>query len=233
MCGRYLAIVMLVGTGFGQETCKRVTVPGEVRYGEAFERTIGGGLEVYLQPIASGWILRVRPVGGMVLEHDYAELATPPYNSVTPLSISTDFSFRAQDAVGWNPRAFRFAPDRAAYERLRAAYTKMMAAGTNPPAAAQMELAQLVTQTEEGTFRILDSRLIPGTADQWVQAGTVASHFTTTAHTLEQPADGKGTPLGRLVWLRFQVELDMPRSFASAAGLKVEARACAAHPANR
>ena len=42
-------------------------------------------------------------------KHDYAELATPPYESVSPLLLSTDFSFRAQDAVAWNPRRFRYA----------------------------------------------------------------------------------------------------------------------------
>jgi hypothetical protein len=232
MHGKWVAVAGLVcgfGTAVAQggSACKRVTVPGEVKYGEGFEQAIGSGLKVYLQPVKAGWILRVRPVGGPALEHDYAELATPPYNSVTPLSISTDFSFRAQDAVGWNPRAFRFAQDKAAYERLSTAYTKMMAAGTNPPPAAQVELAKLVTQAYAGTFRILDAKLVPGTADQWIQAGAVASHFTTTAHRLEQPADGKDSPLGTLMWLRFELQLDVPAGFATAVDLKTEAKVCA------
>ncbi len=232
MRGRSLLVLVLgMGSGLAQGggACKHITVPGEVKYGAAFEQTIGNGLEVYLQPIKSGWILRVRPVGSGLAEHDYAELATPPYNSVTPLSISTDFSFRAQDAVGWNPRGFRFAADQAAFQRLQEAYTTMMAAGTNPPASAQQVMAKLVAQAYEGTFRILDARLVPGTADQWVQAGAVASHFTTTAHTLEQPTDGRESSLGKLVWLRFEVELNVPQSFAPAGRLKVEAKACGLH----
>ena len=51
-------------------------------------------------------------------KHDYAELATPPYESVSPLLLSTDFSFRAQDAVAWNPRRFRYADNSAEFQRL-------------------------------------------------------------------------------------------------------------------
>ena len=98
--------------------CKRAVTEGELHAGEAFSQAIGGGLKVFFQPIASGWILRVVPAAGPMGEHDYAELATPPYRSVTPLSISMDFAFRAQDAVGWNPRRFRFATSAANFHKL-------------------------------------------------------------------------------------------------------------------
>src|SRR5579871_6468917 len=87
-------------------TCTRAVMEGEVWAGQRFEKRIGNGLEVMLEPLESGWILRVLPVGAPRPEHDYAELASPPYRSVSPLLISTDFSFRAQDAVAWNPRHF-------------------------------------------------------------------------------------------------------------------------------
>ena len=76
--------------------------------GRAMSARSGNGLEVMLEPLASGWILRVLPASGPRPAHDYAELATPPYRSVSPLLISTDYSFRAQDAVAWNPRRFRY-----------------------------------------------------------------------------------------------------------------------------
>ncbi|HEY6374845.1 MAG TPA: hypothetical protein VIX90_04900, partial [Edaphobacter sp.] len=108
-------VVLGVKTGWaapaGSKGCVRGVLEGEVHAGEGFVRPIGNGLEVMLEPLASGWILRVLPVGVPRPAHDYAELATPPYQSVSPLLISTDFSFRAQDAVGWNPREFRFAAD--------------------------------------------------------------------------------------------------------------------------
>ena len=77
----------------------------------------------------------------------------------------------------------------------------------------QLELSSQVAQASEGTFTILDSRLIPGMADQWKMASAVASHFNTTAHTLVDPPDGKVMPLGRILWLRFRIELDLPSGF--------------------
>ncbi len=211
--------------------CRRVTIEGELNAGQAYRKPIGGGLQVYLQAIASGWILRVVPVAGPAIEHgyiehDYAELATPPYQSVTPLSISTDFAFRAQDAVGWNPRRFRFATSAAAYQRLSDVYTRFEEAGATPPAPLELELSREIAQAAEGTFRILDARLIPGMADQWKMAGAVASHFTTTAHTLVEAPDGKPSELGKLVWLRFRLELDLPAGFSVAPGLMGVPRVC-------
>jgi len=204
--------------------CKRAVIDGELLAGEAFSQTIGGGLKIFFQPIASGWILRVVPAAGSMGEHDYAELATPPYRSVTPLSISTDFAFRAQDAVGWNPRRFRFATSAASFVRLERMYERLMAAGTVP--ALEAELASEIGQAAEGTFTILDAKLAPGMADQGSAAAAVASHFTTTAHTLVQAPDGHTSPLGRLVWLRFRLVLDLPHGFAADSGLRVEPRVC-------
>jgi hypothetical protein len=84
--------------------CRQATIDGELFAGKGLARPIGNRLVLYFQPIASGWILRVLPQAGLQGEHDYAELATPPYQSISPLSISTDFAFRAQDAVGWNQK---------------------------------------------------------------------------------------------------------------------------------
>jgi hypothetical protein len=201
-------------------------IEGELNAGKPFTRAIGNGLKVYFQPIASGWILRVLPAGGPAGEHDYAELATPPYQSVTPLSISTDFAFRAQDAVGWNPRRFRFATGAAAFRDLDQAYQGFIRSGANPSEAAQAALARQIARSAEGTFTMVDARLVPGTADQWRMAAAVASHFSTTAHTIVQEPDGSTSPLGRLVWLRFRLELDLPRGFAADPTLHLESRIC-------
>ena len=206
--------------------CRRAVAEGEVRYGEPFVKAIGGGLNFYLQPIASGWIVRVLPAAGLKGDHDYAELATPPYQSITPLSLSTDFAFRAQDAVGWNPRRFRFATSETAFHALEAAYLNFEQAGATPPAPVQVELSNQISQASEGTLTILDARLIPGTADQWRMAATVASHFLSTAHTLVAPVEGQATPLGKLLWVRFRVGLDEPAKFVAAPGWRLVPQNC-------
>jgi len=153
-------------------------------------------------------------------------LATPPYQSVTPLSISTDFAFRAQDAIGWNPRRFRFATSSASFHRLQQAYLKFEAAGTNPSADLQTELAHEIAQSSEATFTILDSRLVGGTADQWQMAAAVASHFDTTAHTLVQELNGATSALGRIVWLRFRLDMTIPQGFSVNPALHVQLLPC-------
>jgi hypothetical protein len=143
-------------------TCSRAVVEGEVGAGQGFVQVVGNGLEVMLEPLASGWILRVLPVRVPRPEHDYAELASPPYRSVSPLLISTDFSFRAQDAVAWNPRHFRFASDKSMFAELSKAYGEYQST-TVPSAAAMNKLAELVSRAHEGTVQLLDAHLVPGT----------------------------------------------------------------------
>jgi hypothetical protein len=203
--------------------CRRVVFEGEVKAGAGFVRAMGGGLEVRLDPIAAGWVVRVLPVGGARPAHDYAELATPPYGSVNPLLVSTDFGFRAQDAVGWNPRRFQFAADAAEFGRLSAAYGRMER--ENSP-AAEAAMAQAAAGMHEGEVRILDARLVPGTANQAPAAALVAGHFSTTAHTVEQSPDGRATPLGRVTWMRFRMGMDVPAGFRPASGMGFERRAC-------
>lgn len=205
--------------------CVREIFEGEVQAGEGFVKPMGGGLELMVEPLASGWIVRVLPVAKVRPPHDYAELATPPYQSVSALLVGTDWSFRAQDAVAWNPRRFQFAPDARSFQellRLYGDYTKDAA----PAAALEAQLAQAVGRMPQGVFTILDAHLVPGTANQAQTAMMVASHFSSTAHTIEQPQDGKSAALGRITWMRFRVALELPAGFAAAKSAAVERYPC-------
>jgi hypothetical protein len=207
--------------------CQRGVLEGSVHAGEEFVRPIGRGLEVMLEPLGwgSGWLLRVLPVHGPRPAHDYAELATPPYSSVSPLLISTDFSFRSQDAVAWNPRHFRFAASEREFGRMLELYDEYRR--SSPPAAGvESELAETVSRAPEGVIQILDANLIPGLANQSQMAAAVASHFITTAHTVEEPSTGKGTGLGRLTWIRFRISLDIPKGFGADRGMTLTSRSC-------
>jgi len=232
-----LAFGLLVWSGCKQDAaglvpkksaaaCRVETVEGELNAGKAFEQPIGNGLKLWFQPIASGWILRVVPVSGAAGDHDYAELATPPYRSVTPLSLSTDFAFRAQDAVGWNPRRFRFATSEEEFKRLSEVYERYESAGATPPATLEVDLADEASKAAEGKLTIVDARLVPGMADQWKMAAAVSSRFETTAHTLVMPADGTGSPLGKLIWVRFRLELALPAGFKAVPGAKIAPHVC-------
>jgi hypothetical protein len=230
--GIYLAGVLALGSVVAEcrgasgtskpGACVRGVLEGEVRAGSGYVRPTGNGLEVMLEPLASGWILRVLPIGVARAAHDYAELATPPYQSVNPLLISTDFSFRAQDVVAWNPREFRFAADSGTFQRMLGMYDELERGSSG----AEGELAALASKSPEGSLQLLDAHFVPGTADQAKMAAAVASHLNTTAHTVEQPGDGMATALGRVTWMRFRISLELPVGFRADSAMRLEHGGC-------
>lgn len=211
------------GGGLVVQGCRQEVIEGEVTRGTSFHKAIGAGLVVWLDADEAGWALRVLPERGPRPAMDYAELATPPYRSINPLLIGTDFGFRAQDAVGWNPRRFRFATGRTMHRQMESAF-RMTESEVGGP--AETELARLVAEAPEGRLDVVDARLIPGLADQSKAASLVATHLTATAHTTEAPSVGASMPLGRLLWLRFRVRLSIPAGFSAAAGIKMEPVPC-------
>ena len=205
--------------------CSRVSFEGDVKAGEGFEKVFAPGLKFYLEPLRSGWIVRVLAADEPRGPHDYAELATPPYRSVSPLLISTDWSFRAQDAVAWNPRRFHYAANRETFRKLAAMYDKVMAGD----AVSSARAAELVSAQPEGVLQILDAKLVPGLADQAQMAATVASHLAETPHTVDQSATP--SPLGRVEEIRFRVNLELLTGVAENKGQKIEKMFCSAQPA--
>ena len=199
--------------------CHKAVLQGELTAGEPFIHLLFNDLRVWFQPIASGWILRVIPVAASPGIPDYAQVATPPYNSVSPLSLSTDFAFRAQDAIGWNPRRFHLATSPAQFAGLLDLYRQILAQNSTRQPAAEARLSSLLAQTAEAKLTIIDSRLVPGMADQWRMAGAVSSAFESTAHTFADAPGGKPSPLGKLLWVRFKLELDLPAGSAPASGV--------------
>lgn len=181
--------------------CSSLQFDGEVEAGKSFRRAIDASHVFVLEGIASGWIVRVLPVAGARPVHDYAELATPPYRSPNPLLLSTDFSFRAQDAIAWNPREFHFFTTPQQLAIATRAYEATMREPNRPSAGAA--LFTLLPQACTAELRITDARIAGGTADQSAMAAGVASHFAQTAHTLE--TNSAPTSLGRIASLRFRV----------------------------
>jgi hypothetical protein len=212
--------------------CRYGVIAGEVNAGEGFERPIGNGLKIFLEPLRSGWLLRVLPSEGPRGEHDYAELATLPYRSVSPLLVSTDFSFRAQDAVAWNPRRFRFVADEPSFTALLAAYQqyqKVSQAGltaNRDAKAAESRLVSLAARTAEGELTIVDAHLEEGIGNEGRMASAVALHPNLAATEAEQPSSGRVTPLGQLNWIRFRIRLALTPAFHPERGLRVEYGPC-------
>ena len=93
--------------------CTRVELTGKVNAGQEWKASLGEGWVLRVVPIApgsagyTGWDLVVDrdPPAGFP---DALLLATPPYNSINEREVGTTYGLRAQDAIGWNPRSFRF-----------------------------------------------------------------------------------------------------------------------------
>lgn len=207
--------------------CRVAVLDGEVQAGEAFRRQFAPGREFLLEPLKSGWIARVVELRGGREQrnaHDWAEVATPPYRSVSPLLVSTDWAFRAQDAAGWNPRTFRYARDARTFAELAQLEDRVLA----HDGRADAEAARLVMEQPQGELELLDVALVPGTRDQSRMAAGVAQHFAGTPHEVvqgEQP-----TALGRLVRLRFRVRLDLPLGVQASPGVEVQSFSCRLRP---
>ena len=197
-----VAVLMAVTVpAVSQKGCPSVTFEGTVEAGKSFQRGVSATQALLLDAVASGWVVRVVPAHGSRGAHDSAELATPPYRSPNPLLITTDFSFRAQDAVAWNPREFRFFTTAAQMGVAERAYAATLKEPNRPAAGAA--LYPLLAEACTAELQITDARIAGGTADQTIAASTVASHFSQTAHTVDTGA--APTTLGKILLLRFRV----------------------------
>jgi len=224
--------------------CRKIVLTGEVSAGREWKAAIGEGWVFRVLPIQpgptgySGWDLvvdREQPAGFP----DALLLATPPYNSINEREVGTTFGLRAQDAIGWNPRSFRFFTDPAAFRESQQIYRSLSRDGQvrlagpesagqeTPLARATRRLMELERRSSEGAFHILDARLTPGVSDAAPYAENWALASARTPHSFEPAAHGKSTPLGELHWIRFSSTLWLPAAWKAPAELHPTRAACA------
>lgn len=179
---------------------------GEVAQGQNYVHPGPAGLDFMLEWIRSGWIIRMLPHGMPRTAYDYAGLATPPYLSPNPILIATDFSFRAQDVVAWNPRSFQYFRDAKTMQNAISDYQTYMSVPvghtTEHSQAAMMRLVTLASQSAPASLDILDATISEGRGNQTQSASLVATHGHTTPYRSDAVEAG---PLGALRQLRFRV----------------------------
>ena len=223
-CGKRLAAVLaglavLIAFQCGRAvaaplSCQRVVMEGQVEAGGAWSAAIGQGWMFRVLPIArgqagySGWDLvvdREQPAG----YPDALLLATMPYNSINEREIGTTYGLRAQDAIGWNPRSFRFMTDAADFREGQRLYAALVSAAGQQDQAVMQSLLKLRERASWGELRIADARLVPGTSDPapFAQAWAMAS--ARTPHQV-LPASGPSSARGELRSMRFTLTLWLP-----------------------
>jgi len=209
--------------------CRKLTLAGQLNAGQEWRQAIGGGWVLRLIPIAggySGWDLAVDrvPAAGYP---DALLVATPPYGSINEREIGTSFGLRAQDAMGWNPRSFRFLADQAGFREAQQLFPQV-AGGAHTPEAqrAAARLMELAGQAASGQLRIQDARLSPGVADPQPFAQAWALRAARMVHTETPAVGGKPTAQGTLEWMRFTVTLWLPEGWKTPAGIQQSRGPC-------
>ena len=211
-------------------SCEKVELTGEVSAGHEWKSPIGEGWVFRMVPIVpgpagySGWDLvidRIEPAGFP----DALLLATLPYNSLNQREVGTTFGLRAQDAVGWNPRSFRFLSSPAAFHEGQQLFRSLSAnhpgnedsaqdaQRNSADARALARLLELQKKASPGEFRIIDARLVPGIGDAAPYALNWALASARTPHQVESALSGKSSSAGSLNWIRFSVTLWLPKAF--------------------
>ncbi len=220
----------------GAQVCRQLTLQGEVSAAREWRAPIGEGWVIRLVPIPplqagySGWDLvvdRERPAGFP----DALYLATPPYNSINQREIGTTYGLRAQDAIGWNPRSFRFLTDPAAFRAAKEDYGIAFAPHHDPIpeetlAAASSRLLKMNIKASAGQLTILDARLVPGTANPAVFAQQWSRAASRSRYQVEAPSPGKSTARGELRWMRFRITLWLPSGWAMPHGVRALPGSC-------
>jgi hypothetical protein len=215
------------------KSCARLVLEGEVTAGHEWKTALGQGWVFRIVPVPpmqagyTGWGLvvdRAQPAGFP----DALYLATPPFGSINEREIATTFGLRAQDVIGWNPRSFRFLIDQKSFKDAQQAYRLAYPAAASSSAAsadAANRLLEFRKNAASGELRILDARLVPGTADPapFAQQWTLAA--SRTEHEIES-SDAQGSPRGALRWMRFRLTLWLPSGWAFPAGVNATHAAC-------
>ncbi len=236
-----LAIAAPARPGRSSTACARITIEGEVAAGQEWSSPIGQGWVfriVPIQPAAkySGWDLivdRSNPDrSGPAGFPDAIYLATPPYGSLSEREIGTTYGLRAQDAIGWNPRSFRFLTDPAAFRAAQQAFHAMpkqpppLHPGQSGPDEATARLLDLIAPASQGEFRILDARLIPGIGDPAPYAQNWALAASRTPHQEVPPPSGTASQRGSLLWMRFSITLTPPAGWPHPTGWSAKPVPC-------
>jgi len=233
-------VLMTSKMGFaGPKSCQKVVLTGEASAGQEWRADLGEGWVFRVLPIQpgragySGWDLVVdgeQPMGFP----DALLVASPPYNSLNEREVGTTFGLRAQDAVGWNPRSFRFLTDPVEFRESQKLFWALGGSwlGTEAPKVHVREEKAMQRQLEinekasTGQFRILDARLTPGVSDAASFAQNWALALPRTQHSFEPSSSGKSTPQGELHWIRFSITLWLPEGWKTSKELHATNAAC-------
>jgi hypothetical protein len=209
-------------------SCSKISIQGNVSSGKEWSSPIGQGWVLRLMAVQpagkySGWDIvldRVTPAGFP----DAVLLANPPYGSLNEREIATTYGLRAQDAIGWNPRSFRFLTDPLAFhdaQKLYIASHGLSPEGTQDAKVAaglhEARLLDLIRSASPGELRILDAEIAPGVGDPTSYAQNWAMSSIHTPYQVMPSPSGQATARGALLSIHFLLTLWPPQGWRAPA----------------
>ena len=228
--------------------CTEIELRGEVAEKQEWRAAIGEGWEFRVVPITgvpgkgkSGGGVWILGLGDLAVDRekdggypDALLLATPPYGSLNPREIGTTYGMRAQDAIAWTPKRFRFFISDEDWKQARELYGTLMP-GTGRGEGSAVAGRKLLSMVGApgvgyGEFEVMEARLVAGVGDPPAFARQWAANLGRVPHTLVQNegrSGGASAPLGELKWIRFRATLTFPGAWKFPAGLSRKAARCA------
>ncbi|MGA3129337.1 MAG: hypothetical protein ABSD59_00945 [Terracidiphilus sp.] len=221
--------------------CARVEFTDLVNVGQEWKTPLGEGWVFRIVPIVpgpagyTGWDLVVDrdPPAGYP---DALLVATPPYNSINDREIGTTFGLRSQDAIGWNPRSFRFLTNPSAFNAAQKLFLDLSSrlqaqSGASPqsdPGVARLtkQLIDLQAAAAAGELRILDAGLAPGNGDPAPFAQNWAAQGSRMSYILVPQSGTNPSPRGELDWIRFSLTLWLPSGWKLPPGVNAPSAPC-------
>lgn len=217
------------------QSCMRLVLDGGVSVGQEWSAPIGEGWRFRLVPIPaldagySGWDLVVDRTSGAGFP-DALYLASPPYNSISEREIGTTFGLRAQDAIGWNPRSFRFLTDPGMFRQAQGIYDLAFVHKKDWTSEREKGAWEFLLKTAEaasqGELRILDAHISPGIADPAPFAQAWARASSMIPHEIDPSPGGRTAARGTLNWMRFEVVLWLPPGWKEPPGSQAKSAIC-------
>jgi hypothetical protein len=200
-------------------------------------------------PLGEGWVFRILPIvpgpagytgWDLAVDRDppagYPDallVATPPYNSINDREIGTTFGLRSQDAIGWNPRSFRFLTNPSAFQAAQKLFLDLSSRLSAASAKENPDVARLTQQLKDlqadaaaGELRILDAGLAPGNGDTAPFAQNWAAQGSRMSYILVPQSGTNPSPRGELDWIRFSLTMWLPSAWKLPPGVHAASAPC-------
>ncbi|MBI1896725.1 MAG: hypothetical protein HYS04_09370 [Acidobacteria bacterium] len=187
---RAFILVLLAAGGMAGQ--KPLRFSGEVARGREFRKEIGQGLLFALAPVnygegIEGWQIAVTPQTPASQDgecHEFSWIATPPYRFQNPRYVDTSYGTTAAEAVKDSPREFRFVLNCTDYRQEYKWVERLLwpyKYDRGQLDEAEAKLGKSPLGT--GKLTILEAKITEGAGEQ---------------------------KLGRIEWLKFEVEMRLP-----------------------